>query len=801
MPPPPGVRPPGGPAGQQTARVPQGPPPDQPTDVVSPVRGGSGRNRSAPEPELLTHREFEDGYDDYDDPDSRYSEPVLTDEEARLLRRKKIWRRVRRTSYVFVALMLIGPLVAFFIAYQMVEVPNPERLADRLDKTVQITYAGGTENFATVAPKGRRTLVKCDEIPDPVKRAVFAAEDATFETNEGFDITSIMRAVWNNLKGGGGGGSTITQQYVKKATGNEDPTLTRKALELVTAYKLSNTTDKTDILCGYLNTIYFGKGAWGIVEAAKAYYGVALNQITDIQAATLAGVIQQPGRAAGDPEWVEQRWNYVMNKLVENKWMEAAKRANSVFPQMVDNKDTNAGMTPDMQFIWAQAKKELEENGISEEQINRNGYKVELTIDKAAQDAAKQAAEDVMRGQPANLRKALVAVDPTNGKVIAYYGYNEAKNGIDFGKGWYNPGSAFKPFDLVAFLHKGKGLGETFDGTSGRKFGGITIHNSENDDCGEHCSVAKAMELSINTVFADIGYNQTGLKAVAAAAIEAGIPNNIGRQNMPLEQTPDLNIVIGGGKYVATPLNMASAYATFAANGTKRSPHFVAKVTNPNDGDAVVWSGDESLSQPQQAFSKSDAAENAKIARNVTESLIPVVNNTRGGALKCIEGRQCAGKTGTHGCADTAKTSKSDNCAAWMVGYTPQISTAVWVGSDDNSALKNKQGRIIFGSGLPGEIWKKFMDSYLKGKEKKTFTKFTAIGLSPDQAKTGESKTDDSKSQTSPSQTSSGTPSSSTPSSSDPTSPTKNTKTPPTLFPTGTDRDNPNPRDNDDFGR
>ncbi|MFC0115646.1 transglycosylase domain-containing protein [Kibdelosporangium aridum] len=805
---PPGARPPMGPADQQTVRVPQSTPADQPTDVVNPLHGASGRTRTTPEPELLTHREFDDGYD-YDDPDSQYDEPVLSDDEARRLRRKKIWKRVRRVSYVFVALMLIGPLVAFFVAYQIVEVPNPERLADQLDKTVEIKYANG-ETFATVAPKGRRTLVKAADIPVQVRRAVYAAEDATFETNEGFDITSIMRAVWNNLTGGGGGGSTITQQYVKKATGNEDKTLTRKALELVTAYKLSNTTDKEDIIAGYLNTIYFGKGAYGIVAAAKAYYDKPLDQITDIEAATLAGVIQQPGRAGGDPEWVEQRWNYVMNKLVENKWMDPAKRASATFPPMADESAANPGMTPDKQFIWAQAKRELENAGISEEEINKNGFKVELTIDPAAQEAAKEASEAVMKGQPENLRKALVAVDPNTGRIVAYYGFNEAKNGIDFARSWQNPGSSFKPFDLVALLHKGKGLGETFDGTSGRKFGGITINNSEgNDDCGERCSVAKAMELSINTVFADIAYNETGLKAVATAAIEAGIPQNVGNNKMPLEANPDLNISIGGGKYVARPIDMAGAYATFAANGTKRTPHIVAKVTNPNNGDELIFDGDESLGKPQPAFSKTDPALNAKIARNVTESLIPVVNSTRGGALKCIEGRQCAGKTGTHGCADTAKTNKSDNCAAWMVGYTPQISAAVWVGSDDNSALRNKQNKVIFGSGLPGDIWKKFMDLYLKGKEKKNFPKYVPIGLSPDQAVTQTRNSDENKNNN---QSSSSTPSS-TPSSSsnnsqsgEPSSPPKSTKTNTGIFPTG--RVDPPGQgggggggDNDDFGQ
>jgi membrane peptidoglycan carboxypeptidase len=742
---PPGGRPPGGPgqAGQQTVVVRQGNPAEQPTDMLTPLHG---RGKVAPEPELLTHREYDDEGYAYDDPNSQYAEPLESDEDARRRRRKKIWRRVRRSSYVFLALMIIAPLVAFFVAYQIVEVPDPKTVASQLDKTVTVKWGNG-DPFTTIAPDGRRTLVTPDQIPEHVRRAVYAAEDNTFETNDGFDISGIARAAWNNVTGGGGGGSTITQQYVKKATGDEEKTLTRKFMELATAYKMSNEMNKDDIVTAYLNTIFFGKRAYGIAAAAKVYYNKELDQITPEEAATLAGVIQQPGRAGNDPDWVQERWNYVMDKMVEQKWYPADKRASAEFPPPVDLSATNTQVTPDMQLIWEQAKRELDANGISEETLGKKGYTVELTIDPVAQAKAKESIEAVMAGQPQNLRQALVAVDPATGRVIAYYGYNQAKKSYDYGRAWQNPGSAFKAFDLVALLHKGKGLGEVYDGTTPRKFGPncdkpnakncSTINNSENSDkCGKQCTVAKAMELSINTVFADIAYNEVGTRAVATAAIEAGIPKNVGNGNIPLEGTtapPDLNIAIGGGDYQARPINMAGAYATFAANGTKRTPHIVAKVTDPNDNNRVVLDLDGINAGGEQAFSKNDPEENAKIARNVTESLIPVVaNNSK---LKCAEGRVCAGKTGTHGCAEVPnKTRKSDNCAAWMVGYTPQISTAVWVGTDENTPVRNKAGSAVFGSGLSGEIWKKFMDSYLKGKEKAKFTDYVAIGKAPDEA-------------------------------------------------------------------
>jgi membrane peptidoglycan carboxypeptidase len=746
--------PPGGPGEQRTVVVRKpgapGPGPDQPTDLLTPLHN---RSRTAAEPQLLTHREFEDPveYEDpdsgYEDPDSFYDEPVLSDEEVRRRRRRKVWRRVRRSSYVFMAVMIIAPLAAFFVAYQIVDVPDPKALAADLDKTVTVEWGDGSQ-FTTIAPNGRRTLVSPQDIPEHVRRAVYAAEDNTFETNDGFDIKGILNAALKNLTGGTGGGSTITQQYVKKATGDEQKTLTRKFMELATAYKMSNTMDKDDIITAYLNTIYFGRRANGIAAAAKAYYNVDdVKQLTQEQAATLAGVIQQPGRAAGDPEWVQERWNYVMDKMVEQGWYAKDKRATVEFPVPMDPDAGNQAMQPDMRLIWEQAKRELDANGISEETLNKKGYKVSLTIDKGAQEAAKNAISEVMAGQPANLRQALVAVDPNTGRVLAYYGYNQAKNGYDYARAWQNPGSSFKAFDLVALLHDGKGLGEVYDGTSPRKFGKdcdkanakcSTIANSENTNaCGKQCTVAKAMELSINTVFADIAYNEVGLKSVAKAAIEAGLPPNVGNKKIPLEGTDEyplnINISIGGDVYQARPIDMAGAYATFADGGTRRAPHVVSKVVDPNNNNNVILDLDGQTATGEAAFSKTDPEENAKIARNVTESLLPVVGNNA--KLKCADGRICAGKTGTHGCSDVpGKTKKSDNCAAWMVGYTPQIASAVWVGTDDNTPVRNKEGKAVFGSGLSGEVWKKFMDSYLKGKEKAKFSPYKKIGKSADEA-------------------------------------------------------------------
>ena len=201
------------------------------------------------------------------------------------------------------------------------------------------------------------------------------------------------------------------------------------------------------------------------------------------------------------------------------------------------------------------------------------------------------------------------------------------------------------------------------------------------------------MKESLNTVFFDMVANTTGPGNVVKAANQAGINANLSAASK------DSNISIGGGNTLVSTLDMASAYATFAANGMYRKPHLVSKVLNP-DG-SQVWAPQAS---EKQAFD-ANASKNAKIARNVTEALLPVPEYSR---LKCADGRLCAGKTGTH------EFDKKDNEKAWMVGYTPQLSTAVSMTAEPRGPIRDARDKAIFGSGLTGQIWKKFMDSYHK---------------------------------------------------------------------------------------
>ncbi len=710
------------PPGPQRPPGPGGPGgiPDGPTEHLPPLHGFNG-----PEPQLLTHRELDYDDDPYAEPDLE-PQRVLDDEDAPLTdgerrrRRKKIWRRARRTAYVLTALMIIGPMVGFFVAYQIVDVPSPESVRQSQSQVVTLQYANKAQ-MGKVVPQGgqNRVMVKYEDIPQDVLHAVFAAEDAEFMTNPGFDITGVLRAGWNQVTGGEGGGSTITQQYVKKATGKEEKTVTRKALEVVTAYKMNNTYSKEDIVTAYLNTIYFGRSAYGISAAAQAYYGKNLKDVTASEAALLAGMIQNPSRYE-EQDYMQRRWNYVMDQMVSHNWLKSDERQAAKFPKMIPlEKSRPQAITGPRAHIKDAVIKELrDEAGISEEELYQRGYTIRTTIDPRAQRIAEQSVRDVVKGEPKNIRPALVAVNPKTGAVLAYYG-GENGVGLDWAAAPQEPGSSFKPFDLVALLEQGKGLAEKYDGTSGRMFPGrdAPVRNSGGASCGKECTVAEAMKRSINTVFYDVAVNTVGTNKVLAAARQAGITSDLNGKkdnNVP----PDGNIAIGGGDTRVTTLEMASAYATFAADGIYRKPHLVSQVLFP-DG-KIRWQAPD---VEKQAFD-SNSEKNHQIARNVTESLKPVVEYSH---LHCDNDRPCAGKTGTHQLGTT-----EDNAKAWMVGYTPQLSAAVSMGAETPKGkqmpLRTADGRIVYGSGLPGKIWEEFMNRYLAKAPMEEFGDFEPIG-------------------------------------------------------------------------
>jgi membrane peptidoglycan carboxypeptidase len=557
-----------------------------------------------------------------------------------------------------------------------------------------------------------RTNVQLSQVSTPARNAVLSAENRTFYTDPGISFTGIIRGAWNTVTGSGTqSGSTITQQYVKKAILQDSSvTFSRKFKELFLAIKLDNNYSKNDILQNYLNTIYFGRGAYGIEAAANTYFGAHAKDLTAQQGAVLAVLIRSPSYydPVLHPEEAKLRWGQVLDGMVSQGWLTAADRKASAYPQVLPQNDSGASLglpTGPEGLIVGQVEKELAAKGYTDQQIHAGGLRIVTTIPKKSQDAADAAVATVMKGQPAQLRESLVAVDPKTGAVLAYWGgpKGAGEGAIDYAQALRQPGSSMKPYTLAVGLQQGIGVDAIRNGTSPQKYpDGQTIHNAGNESCGA-CSLKQAITESLNTVFYgeayDVGPNKVRQLALSATGMPDAWPTGAGilagKKTLIDTSTGQTGAAIGIGQYEMQPIDQAVGFATFAAGGVHRDPYFVAKVTD-SEGKVLLTN----------AGSPGKQVVPTNVAQDVSYALKDVASWSHD---PLAAGRPSASKTGTQNLDDV------DNTDAWMVGYTPSISTAVWVGSDGNKAIRNAAKQPIYGAGLPGQMWKAFMDAVLQG--------------------------------------------------------------------------------------
>ncbi|RVW02208.1 transglycosylase domain-containing protein [Rhodococcus xishaensis] len=601
------------------------------------------------------------------------------------------------------------------IAYTVTDVPRPGDMTTNQVATI-LASDGETEITRVVPPQGNRTEVAIDQIPVHVRNAVLAAEDRDFYSNPGFSVTGFARAARDNVLGrdSAGGGSTITQQYVKNAVVGSERSLTRKMKELVISSKMAREWSKDEILAAYLNTIYFGRGAYGVAAASEAYFGKPVENLTVAEGALLAAVIQLPSllEPETNPTGAEARWNYVLDGMVESDTLSAADRAAIQFPPVVPLAEVNAGsggLGPEG-LIKQQVLKEMAAMGISEQDLNTAGLQITTTIDPQAQQAALDAVETSMEGEPSQLRTAVVSIDPRTGGVRAYYG-GENGTGFDFAQAGLQTGSSFKVFGVAAALDQGIPLSQMYD-SSPLTINGLTINNSEGVSCGT-CTLAEALKRSLNTPLYRMQLElDAGPNDIADMAHKAGIAEEIPGVGKTLTEPdgrgPNNGIVLG--QYQTRPIDMASAYATFAASGEYYEPYFVERVV-ASDGTVLLDRG------APAGETRIDAA----VADNLTAAMEPIAGYSRNHDL--AGGRASAAKTGTTQLGDTGS-----NKDVWMVGFTPSLSTAVWVGTEQNEPLVDSSGAMMWGSGLPSDIWKATMDGALEGTAIEKFPKPDAIG-------------------------------------------------------------------------
>jgi membrane peptidoglycan carboxypeptidase len=592
-------------------------------------------------------------------------------------------------------------LMAVFVGVVYASTDVPDINAVQNAQTTVVYYSDGKTVMARLGSDGQnRTNVKLTQVSEAARNAVLAAENRSFYTDPGISFSGIVRAAWNNVTGGSTqGGSTITQQYVKNTFLTTDQTFSRKFQELFLAIKLDNNYSKDQILENYLNTIYFGRGAYGIEAAANTYFGVHAAQLTAQQGAVLAVLIRSPSRydPAANPTAAGDRWTKVLDAMVQEGWLKPEERAASQYPKVLPKRGSSLGIPAGPEGLIVQrAIAELESKGYKEQDIYAGGLRITTTIDKGHQDAAVAAVNDVMQGEPKNLRQALVSINPGSGAVWAYYG-GASGTSFDFAQAQRQPGSSMKPYVLARALEQGISVESRRNGSSPQTFRdrAAPVRNSGGASCPA-CTLVEAMTRSLNTTFYGLAYEVGPVNVRDTALKAAGLPDTWSNGKKTLANADGFTgSAIGIGEYEMRPIDQAHGFATFANGGIERQPFFVQRVTDSSGATLLEYNGDGG----KQVI-------DPNVASDVTYALEGVAAYSH---RSLDGGRPVACKTGTQGLDEV------NNSDAWMVGYTPTLSTAVWMGTEKRDPIINANGRIIYGSGLPGAIWQQYMNTVLAG--------------------------------------------------------------------------------------
>jgi membrane peptidoglycan carboxypeptidase len=630
-------------------------------------------------------------------------------------RGRKWARGILITIGALAVLGLISATAVVVIGYTTTT--RPDANAEFKTATTLVYYNDGKSELGNFAIQNRIPLT-FDKMPETMKQAAVAAENRSFWTDKGISIRGMVRAAWKIARGGDvQGGSTITQQYIKILYLNSDRTLTRKFRELFLAYKINKEMSKEEILAGYLNTIYFGHGAYGVQAASKEYFGISAKKLTISQAAFLATVVNNPSlydpRDDDDYSRILSRYRYVLHSMAEMGNITPAEEAEFAqrlpkFPKTPANQRYGGPNG----FLMKMVERELSAAGFDSSQISGGGLKIITTFDEDAQEAAVEAAEKNTKrsaravGRKASkLHAALASVDVNSGEVIALYGGPDfIKNSRNWATTPRPTASTFKAYALAAGLKDGYSLLSRFNGNSFTPPGeSRPVRNEFSNQYGSSVDLIKATAESINTAFVDLTSKMdNGPRKIMKMAQAAGAPKGAGWDN---------NYRIPLGTAEVSPLAQASAYATFANDGVSVANHVVREVRDRKGN--VVY----------QAQPEKKRAVTEDIAHDVTFALSHVVEEGTGRAVQTLE-RPVAGKTGTKD--RTNDDGSSDVVSAWFVAYTRQISTAVMyvAGNDGNGDLDNyaRPGdSTFFGGTYPALTWADYMTTATKGQAVKEF--------------------------------------------------------------------------------
>lgn len=610
---------------------------------------------------------------------------------AKTPQRSLLGRIFRGLLLAILGLFILGVL-AVVALYIRTSVPAVDEFAT--SQTTRVYYDDGQTEIGVLSEVNRE-IIDPTTLPDYVSKAVVASEDRTFYTNSGIDLKGIARAFWTNVTTGTRqGGSTLTQQYVERYYMGTTTSYMGKAKEAILALKINNEQTKEEILGNYLNTIYFGRGAYGIEAASKAFFGHPASEMTLSEAAMLAGIIPAPSKwdPAKNQDQAFNRWARVLQLMVEDKWITKAEAESLTFPEVIPPRESALRSFSGTEgYLLKAVTNELVETGaFTEEEIETGGYKIVTSINKERMEAATLAGESMneVRGwKPGFMQVALTSVNPTNGEITAIFGgsdylerqQNAATQDLAMG------GSTFKPFALLANARQGGSINDVYDGSSPQYFPGMSkpVRNSGNANYGD-ITLLRATQVSANTPFVNLNM-KIGPELTKQAAIDAGLPAD----------TPGLDAAATNVLGSASPTNkdMAQAYSTIANGGMRVKVHFVREVFNHLD---------------EKIYTANTVATEAFTKEQVSSIMPALFAVTQGGgtfsrAPQAGLNVQVAGKSGT----------ASDNKSAVAIGFTPELVTVVSMYQMDENgnpvSLDPLGGREVYGGNWPGTVWVTYM--------------------------------------------------------------------------------------------
>ena len=639
--------------------------------------------------------------------------PSLLDRRRlRKARKRSVFWRWRRLFFLLL-LVAVAAMAGVWLVLSSIALPDRDtQLAETTFICTREVVRNCSEDNSTAQLNGEenRVLVDYEDVPDVLINAVLAGEDQDFFSHNGIDPVGITRAAYADIRGtteSVQGGSTITQQYVKNVFLTNERTLVRKLREAVLAVKLEDELEKEEILERYLNTVYFGRGAYGVEAASRVYFGKSVEQLNIPDSAYLAGLIRAPESADAqfNPDEATFRRNSVLDNMLDEGYIteDQHRRASSqpwvltafgvvgnVLPRVqVDTLGNVIGSDYGTEYFAEYVRQQLVEifNG-DEERVYGGGLRVYTTLDHEWQQAAYNTVTSTLG--PGDPSASIVAIGD-RGRVRAMMGgtnFTESEVnlavGAEGGGSGRQPGSSFKPFALAEALKQGKSIKATLPAPSAIVLdpgGGAPPWEVSGGSGQASMDLAAATQFSNNVVFAQLML-KVGTENVIRTAHDLGVESEV-------PAVP--SIVLGAGE--VSVLDMASAYTTFRDRGTHFDPVVIERVENSSG--EVLWEAD---SNPEQVLSE-------HVADTVTAALERVVDAGTGTRANTI-GQDVAGKTGT----------TDDNKDAWFVGYTCDTTAAVWMGNvgkpgEPVQPMSSVQGVQVQGGNFPAQMWATFMEA------------------------------------------------------------------------------------------